>query len=342
LVLAASGFAYSFLALYEVRMSPQLNNIFYGYFPSSWRQHLRGGGFRPIVFLKHGLFLGVFLTCSMMAAVAYMRILEPKQKAPFWAVIVWITLALVLAKTFTAFIIAIFLAPVVLLLTPRVQVMVAAVVALTVLFYPLVRGAGLIPTQAIVSQIAVIDAGRASSLQFRLNNEDILLAKANERPLFGWGGWGRFRVYDENGKDISTTDGRWIISIGGEGWFGYLSRFGLLTVPIVLMMLRRKKYEISTATSSLCLILAANLVDLIPNAGLTTVTWLIAGALLGRLETEAVQMSETASPVPIEPDRRTGTQYSRPRPQKQRWPSSDGTRTDQPGYTRRTAQHSET
>ena len=34
---------YSFPALFEVRMSPQLHNQFYGYFPSSFIQHMRGG-----------------------------------------------------------------------------------------------------------------------------------------------------------------------------------------------------------------------------------------------------------------------------------------------------------
>jgi len=54
-VIAASF--YSFLALYEVRMSPQLNSIVYGFFPHSFLQHIRKGGFRPLVFLNHGLWL---------------------------------------------------------------------------------------------------------------------------------------------------------------------------------------------------------------------------------------------------------------------------------------------
>jgi len=48
IALAIAGFGYSFLALYEVRMSPQLNSIVYGFFPHSWVQHIRGGGYRPL------------------------------------------------------------------------------------------------------------------------------------------------------------------------------------------------------------------------------------------------------------------------------------------------------
>ena len=34
------------------------------------------------------------------------------------------------------------------------------------------------------------------------------------RPIFGWGGWGRNRVYDEMGNDMAVTDGYWIIFFG--------------------------------------------------------------------------------------------------------------------------------
>ena len=74
IVLCTSGLLYSLLALYEVRMSPQLNNMVYGFFPHSWRQHIRGNGFRPLVFLEHGLFLGIFLSTTVLAAFGLARI----------------------------------------------------------------------------------------------------------------------------------------------------------------------------------------------------------------------------------------------------------------------------
>ncbi len=72
-VLFAAALAYSLPTLWEVRMSPQLNREIYGFFPNSWRQHLRGGGFRPLVFLEHGLRLGIFLALSIVAAMGYIR-----------------------------------------------------------------------------------------------------------------------------------------------------------------------------------------------------------------------------------------------------------------------------
>ena len=48
---------------------------------------------------------------------------------------------------------------------------------------------------------------RAGSVQFRLDNENMLAKKAMQQPLFGWGGWNRARVFDESGNDLTVTDG---------------------------------------------------------------------------------------------------------------------------------------
>jgi hypothetical protein len=45
----------------------------------------------------------------------------------------------------------------------------------------------------------------------------------------------------------------------------------------------------------LAIVLAVNLVDLIPNSWLSPLTWLIAGALLGAAERHAVAQPDTAS-----------------------------------------------
>jgi hypothetical protein len=218
-------------------------------------------------------------------------------------------MTLMLAKTFGAFVITLLLAPIVLFFKMRMQMIFAAMIAMTVLFYPMVRGADILPLDGIVSLANEKSEERANSLKFRFDNEDILLDRANERPFFGWGRWGRSRVYDQySGRDVSTTDGRWIIVLGVGGWIRYLAEFGLLAVPIVLLAWRRKKLNLSFATSTLCLALCANLVDMVPNSSFTPITMLIAGALMGRLEVEA---SEKKEEVDMPVNNSQGTQYRR-------------------------------
>jgi hypothetical protein len=164
------------------------------------------------------------------------------------------------------------------------QMLAAASLAAIVLVYPMLRGVDLIPTERLVSIAEMVDESRAGSLQYRFDNEDMLLQRANERPLFGWGSWGRNRVFDDAGRDISTTDGAWIITIGSYGWIGYLAQFGLLSGVLLLLVFQRRSYEISSVTAILMLVLAASLIDLLPNSFLSPIVLLMAGALWGRLE----------------------------------------------------------
>ena len=60
------GLIYVPLILFELRMSPQLSNIFYGFFPHSWRQHVRYGGYRPIVFMQHGLMVSLWMNSAFI------------------------------------------------------------------------------------------------------------------------------------------------------------------------------------------------------------------------------------------------------------------------------------
>ena len=283
-VLAISGLIYSLLALYEVRMSPQLSSKIYGYFPHSWRQHIRAGGYRPVVFLSHGLWLAIFFCGSFLATLSLWRMTQGAQRIRWMIAAAWLAMVLVLSKGLGALAIGIMLATVIVFLPVRLRIMTAAIFAGIILFYPMLRGADMIPTERVLNFAANIDTVRAGSLEFRFDNEDILLAKANQRPLFGWGGWGRNRVFDETGADISVTDGYWVMAIGTGGWIGYLAQLGLLTLPLIFLALRWRGLELTPATAGVALALTANLIDLIPNATLTPVTWLMAGALAGRLE----------------------------------------------------------
>src|SRR5262249_47357169 len=73
---------------------------------------------------------------------------------------------------------------------------------------------------------------RTASLQYRLDNEEVMIAKALERPILGWGGWNRFNVYglrDESGVFHAETenlvhhvpfDGMWLVIFGYKGCVG--------------------------------------------------------------------------------------------------------------------------
>ena len=283
-VLCVAGLCYSVLAAYELRMSPQLNRMVYGFFPHNWAQHVRGGGYRPLVFLAHGLQLSIFFTGTVIAACALMRVHVEKKRLLYMFAACWLFVMLVMTKSFGALAIAVVLVPLVMFLSVRWQLIAAAILAVLVVSYPLSRGAGVMPVDNIQNFVAGIDAQRASSLGVRLKHEEALLEKASVRPVFGWGGWGRSRIYDEQGRDITIADGYWAIAIGVGGWVKYLSEFLMMGGAIVLLALRQRIYKVGIETSALALITAGWMVDLLPNSALTPLLWLVAGALWGRFE----------------------------------------------------------
>ena len=278
--LLGTGLAYSLLALYEIRMSPQLNAMVYGFFPHDWLQHIRNDGFRPIVFLTHGLRVSIFFTGCMLAAFGLARVTKGPLSIAALGAGAWLFITLFLSKSLGALAIGSILLPVVLFTTTRQQLLIASSLAAVVLLYPMLRGTNLIPVEQITAWAESISAERAQSFTFRLGNEELLLNRAAERPLFGWGGWGRNFVFGPDGSEISyVADGYWILVIGQGGWIKYLAEFGLLCLPAFVGFLRSKQFQLGMETSVLVIILVSSLIDLIPNATISPLTWLLAGSL---------------------------------------------------------------
>ena len=73
LILAIAGLSYSVPLLFEICFSPQLHNWVYGYYPTEFVQAMREGGFRPMVFMGHGLLAAFFLMTSILAAATLWR-----------------------------------------------------------------------------------------------------------------------------------------------------------------------------------------------------------------------------------------------------------------------------
>jgi hypothetical protein len=46
-----------------------LHTWVYGYFPHSFAQQLRYGGYRPVVFMGHGLLVALFAAIALISAV---------------------------------------------------------------------------------------------------------------------------------------------------------------------------------------------------------------------------------------------------------------------------------
>ncbi len=307
--LCIAALLYSALVLLEVRLSPQLNRLVYGYFPHSFEQHIRNGGYRPIVFLLHGLWVGIFLCKATIASAILWKIYgNSKNGILYFYATIYLLLVLFASKNFGAFLIAIVVLIFISFSGVKRSLIISVLASILLVSYPLLRHYDVVPTQFFIETAAKINEERSRSLEYRVDMEDSLLERAMVKPVAGWGLWSRGAVYDpQTGQNLSVTDGIWIITISAFGWMGYLSLFGLLALPILTLYARRKKTPLPIATVGLSLVLAANLIDSIPNAALSPVMYLISGALIGycRKSLHNSPSQEKVLPEKIQPKPRT-------------------------------------
>jgi hypothetical protein len=281
----AAGVLYVPLVLLEIRFSPQLHYWIYGYHQHSWLQVMRDGAFRPMVFMHHGLAVALFMgTCGVLGF-GLSKAREKIVKVSALPIAILITALVALSHSLGALILVAALGPLVFLTSPKTQLRVAALLGALVMFYPMLRAYDLFPTKALINIARSISEDRAGSLEFRFNNEDLALHRAFERPVFGWGGFDRIFVFDaENGDELSTFDGAWLITYCASGVMGFIARFGLLTWPVWLAFRRIRRIPVKSdqvLIAAMGVATAMVSVDLLPNGMFTYFPHLFAGVLLG-------------------------------------------------------------
>ncbi|MEQ8891231.1 MAG: hypothetical protein RID93_26505, partial [Sandaracinaceae bacterium] len=264
------------------RLSPQLHNWLYGFHQMDFSMTMRFGGYRPMIFMLTGLATAMFILSTALAAAARWRAGMSKP----WATL-WLSLILLLCKSTGAIIYGVFVIPLVAWVKkPRMWLPVG--LALMVLFFPLLRGTDIFPTDTLVQWAHNISEERALSLWFRFDQEDQLLERARERMIFGWGTYSRNRVYHpETGEDLSITDGDWMIQFGTRGVVGFVGLYGLLVVAVIVAWRRLKRIpdrRERILLSALALISSLQTVDLLPNGLFHYLPFFFAGALAGLAE----------------------------------------------------------
>lgn len=240
------GLAYVPFCLVEVAISPQLHRMVYGYHGiKSFAQSIRYGGFRPNVFMEHGLSVGMWMMAATLIGIWLWQAKVIHRIGGFNLVfhIAWICLVLlvtfVLVKSTGAYLYLVY-GIIILFAAKWLRTGMPLLVMIFMIFsYILVGATGALTgeqsEQILAFSESVVGADRTQSLEFRLDNEELLGEKARQQAIFGWGGWDRNRVYDYNRfdelVDISTTDSLWIIAFGINGFVGLIAVFSSSLLP---------------------------------------------------------------------------------------------------------------
>ena len=281
------GLVYVPLCLFEIRMSPQLHTWVYGFHQHDFGQTRRLGGWRPTVFMDHGLMVGMWMsTASLVGLWLWISgvVRSYRGISVLWF-LVPLLVTTVLCKSTGALLLLV--AGIALLFWVRrfpartPLLLLGAVAPL----YILVRLTGVWSGEDMVEAAQVFSSERADSLETRLRQEDMLADKALQRPVFGWGGWARSRISDESGQDIAITDGLWIIQFGQHGLFGLAAMLSVFLLPAIVLTrtvpAREWTRPYAAPVAALTAVVVLYLIDCIPNAHITPVFMVAAGGISG-------------------------------------------------------------
>ncbi len=239
------GIAYTPLCIWESVMSPQLNNQIYGFTTSQFIMNYRMGGWRPVVFMQHGLAVGAWMAGSSIVA----WILWRSRSIPriFGVPMSWIAIGLVfvtinLRSTGAVLLLFGLIGSVEFVQLTRIRLALLALILMPT-GYIAARTMGWDGFE-MVQATRVLGEDRADSLKMRLVNDSLIVDKTMQRPVFGWGGWGRWRVRDINGNDITISDSWWGILLGTTGVFGLIAAYGTYVAPMIPLIRRKSTQKI--------------------------------------------------------------------------------------------------
>jgi hypothetical protein len=301
------GLLYVPLCLYEVRMSPQLHAKLYGFSQHQFAQTIRLGGYRPSVFMQHGIALGVWMISTALVAwwlwICGTFRFRWRLPAAAWVVVLFVTV--VLCRALEAAVLML-IGMAVLFAVKKIRPLGQLGVLLLVLtppVYTFVRAEHLWSGAAMVQLSQMISADRAHSLAFRLHNEDLLLVRAMQSPIYGWGGWDRSMATDENGRAIAVPDQYWMIALGKTGLIGLISLQAALLLPIVVLLkrvpLRYWSNPAAAPAAVLAVIVALHMWDCLLNAMVNPMFMLACGGITGLMPvTFRVVQRQTSPPAP--------------------------------------------
>ncbi|WOD39160.1 hypothetical protein [Nodosilinea sp. E11] len=287
----AGGLVYVPLCLFEIRMSPQLHNILYGGHPhGDFGQTIRIGGFRPTVFMQHGLAVGAWMMAALLIGIWLWRTGTKLNflNFPFNITVPLLFLTFLALRSTGAYgLLALGIAILYIGAVFRTALPVYLTIAgLIIYLYLSTMTESYITDQIIGTLSQYLPEDRVQSLEFRFNNEEVLVDRARERLWLGWAGWGRALVYDAQGKALTIQDSLWIIAFGHHGFLGLVSLYTTLLLPIVSVFttkcpprLWQKKEHAPVAVLTVTLLLYS--IDCLLNAMINPLYILICGGLTG-------------------------------------------------------------
>lgn len=235
------GLLYVPLCLLEVIKGPQLHAIIYG-FAAGDTQAPRLLGWRPVVFLRTGLAVAMWMVTASLASAWLVATARRIPTVALRLSMLALFIATVLTQSLNAWAL-LFVGCLLLWCLRRPEGLLRSVpswllVASLLAWPPVYVGArifGFSTGQSLVPLVARVSRERAASLEYRVQSERRLIDKARQRFWVGWGKWGNARVDAPLGQYGTVPDSLWIIAFGDHGYTGLAAVLFTLLLPLAAL-----------------------------------------------------------------------------------------------------------
>src|SRR5687768_4659597 len=219
------GVIYIPFCLWEIKMSPQLHRTIYGFHQHSFSQTIRFGGYRPMVFMQHGLAVGFWMTAASLIGVWMLVTGSMRQLwgIPMIVIVPVLLVTAVLCKSAAGLgFLMMGIAALFAIKWTRSAIPLYCLILFTP-FYMVARTTGIVSGEGPVEwATAIFGAERAQSLETRMISENALTAHSMKRPVFGYGRWdpndkckpGWMVRNEETGKRGAIPNGMWVLTMG--------------------------------------------------------------------------------------------------------------------------------
>lgn len=268
------GLIYVPLCLIEVRMSPQLHSWIYGYHQHQFEQSIRFGGYRPTVFMQHGLAVAMWMVNATALAI-WLQVNGTLRRYPMLLVTgmsVTLLVTTVLCKSTGALTLmivglaAVFAASLVQKPWPLLVLIMISPLWMTCRTLDLING------QIVYDLFSLISEERAQSFQIRLDQEEEIRQIALQTPIFGGSRWW------PNGADQL-----WLIYFRNFGIVGIATFTAIFLVPGWILLRRIPFHQLCqpewAPVAGMILIVVLYTIDNLLNGLVNPIFTVVAGAL---------------------------------------------------------------
>ena len=308
------GLVYLPLVLYEAKMSPTLHWDLYGFNPElDFNTARRMGGWRPQVFMQHGLAVALFMTIAWIAAVGLWmwRGTRTVMLLPISFCCVALFLGSVLCRS--AYAMALMFLAGGLLAVARYKPsrrIVLVLGAIPLAYITLRTVGGWDASQLVDLSDSVFGSNRTGSLNVRLTSETNLWNLARHRPIFGYGRWPGALAPGV----VMIPDGLWIIALGRTGLVGLAGVMLMFVLPAWLVVRRLHAADVTTPGGGIWITLttlpAIYAMDNLLNAMVNPLFVLAAGGIAGAVD--MLKRRAHATPVRAQAELPRGTEWTAP------------------------------